>query len=400
MTHIKDFFIKPDYVSRDEGVYFEDSRISESQIVHPSDVYALAGHIGRMFGCTHILDIGCGRGQKLAKLHPEFNLVGVDFGSNISFCNSHYPFGQWFCLDLEESHRNLLPQAVLERTIVICSDVIEHLADPTGLLTTLNDCLKYAPVAVLTTLDRDLVRGLDDMGPPANPAHAREWNQAELLQLFKEFSFNVAFIGLTCNNGRDCDKKTILSILHGNSLPRRGAAAKSAFRVIALMTAYNEEDIVFHSVKRLIDNGVDVYLIDNWSSDGTVAAIEPLLGKGLIGIERFPADEATGTFDLQRQLARVEELTQTLTADWFIHHDVDEIRESPWPNLSLKAALQYADQLGFNAIDHTVIDFRPIDNCFISGTDFGNYFSCGEFGRRPGHFHQIKAWKNLGQPPT
>lgn len=281
----------------------------------------------------------------------------------------------------------------------MCSDVIEHLSDPTGLLTTLGECLKYAPVAIVTTPERDLVRGMCDMGPPANPAHVREWNQVELLHLLEASSFEVAFIGLTCNNDRDWQKKSILSIIHGNSL-RRNRKPNFDFRVIAILTVYNEQDIIFHSVKRLIDNGIDVYIINNWSSDGTAAAVESFLGKGLIGIEYFPHKTSTDTYDWTLLLARVEELTHVLKADWFIHHDADEIRESPWPEMSLKEAIQYVDQLGFSAIDHTVLDFHPINNNFISGSEFKNHFSFFEFGCRPGHFRQIKAWKNLGLPIT
>ncbi|HUX62981.1 methyltransferase domain-containing protein [Sulfuricella sp.] len=400
MEHAESFFIKPGYVVRGASVYFEDSLVNCGGIVHQPDVYALAGYLGRKFGCTHILDIGCGRGHKLLKLHPEFKLAGVDSGANIDYCRSHYPFGQWLSLDLEKQHGDLLPREILEKTLVVCSDVIEHLTDPTGLLLALSHCLEYAPAAILTTPERDLVRGLDDIGPPANPAHVREWNRAELLQLLEAFSFKIAFLGLTCNNDHDREKKTILSVLHGNRLPRRDMAANDDFRVVAFMTAYNEEDIVFHSVSRLLRAGIEVYLIDNWSTDGTVAAVEPLLGKGLIGIERFPAEGSTGTFDLGRLLARVEELARTIPADWFIHHDVDEIRESPWPEIRLREALQYVDRMGFNAVDHTVIDFPPIDNSFVSGSDFGSYFTHWEFGRRPGHFQQVKAWKNLGQPLT
>lgn len=398
MEHAESFFIKPGYVVRGASVYFEDSLVNCGEIVHQPDVYALAGYLGRKFGCTHILDIGCGRGHKLLKLHPEFKLVGVDSGANIDYCSSHYPFGQWLSLDLEKPHGDLLPREILKKTLVVCSDVIERLTNPTGLLRALSHYLEFAPAAILTTPERDLVRGLDDIGPPANPAHVREWNRAELLQLLEAFSFEIAFLGLTCSNDYDREKKTILSVLHGNRLPRREVTASSDFRVVAFMTAYNEEDIIFHSVSRLLRAGIEVYLIDNWSTDGTVAAVEPLLGKGLIGIERFPADGGTGTFDLARLLARVEELARTIPADWFIHHDADEIRESPWPEFRLREALQYVDRMGFNAVDHTVIDFPPIDNGFVSGSDFGGYFTHWEFGCRPGHFQQVKAWKNLGHP--
>lgn len=394
MQRVERFFIKPEYVARAESQYFEDALASNLGIVHQPNVYAFAGDIARKFGCTHILDIGCGRGFKLAQLHPEFKVTGVDFGSNIDYCRQHYSFGVWLSHDLEQPIQELFLQDLLERTLVICSDVIEHLSDPTGLLQTLRECLNSAPVAILTTPERDLVRGLNDCGPPANPAHVREWNLSELSSLLEANLFEVAFLGLTYNNDRDWEKKTILSILHGSRLPKRSGPIKDGFRVVALMTAYNEKDIVIHSIKRLVDGGIDVYLIDNWSTDGTVAAVAPMLGKGVIGIERFPVDKSPSTYDWASLLKRVEELTRTITADWFIHHDVDEVRESPWPDLGLRGALHYVDQMGFNAVDHTVLDFRPVDNCYVEGAEFWNHFRYCEFGCRPGHFLQIKAWKN------
>lgn len=396
----ENFFIKPDYTARDTGSYFEDSLANRTGITHQPDVYALARYLAHRFGCTHILDIGCGQGRKLAKFHPEFKITGIDFGSNIDYCRSHYAFGQWLSYDLELQHHEILPQEILEKTLVICSDVIEHLIDPSGLLNTLAQCLKHAPVAILSTPERDLVRGSNDPGPPANPAHVREWNLVEFSQLLEEFSLQAAFLGLTYNNDRDWEKKTILSILHGTRLPLMGGAVNDDFRVVAFMTAYNEEDIIFHSISRLVQSGVDVYLIDNCSSDGTVAAAEPLLGKGLINIERFPADGTPDTYDWAKLLERVQELTRTIPANWFIHHDADEIRTSPWPELRLREALHYVEQMGFNAVDHTVLEFRPIDSDFPSGWDFGTYFNHCEFGLRPGHFQQIKAWKNTGQPVT
>ena len=390
------YFIKPGYIAREKAEYFEDAPESRDKIVHQPDVYALAGYLANKFECTHILDIGCGRAEKLAALFPEFEVVGIDIGSNIDYCNAHYPFGMWHKRDLEQVHADLVPVDVLEKTLVVCSDVIEHLANPIGLLGTLQHCLAHAPVAIVTTPERDLVRGPADRGPPANPAHVREWNLAEFRELLDNFSFKTAFLGLTCNNNRDYAKRTILAILHGGAMPLPQICANDSFKVIAIMTDYNESDIIYPSLCQLINNGIAVYLIDNWSTDDTASAASPLLGKGLIAIERFPSQNPSQSYDWQALLKRVEDVALTLDADWFIHHDVDEIRESPWPNLSLRDALCYADCLGFNAVDHTVLDFRPTDEAFPSGGDFSAYFRHWEFGRRRGHFNQIKAWKNLG----
>jgi hypothetical protein len=80
-----------------------------------------------------------------------------------------------------------------------------------------------------------------------------------------------------------------------------------------------------------------------------------------------------------------------------VFQDVDEIRTSPWPGLSLRDAILKVDREGFNCIDHTVVTFYPIDNGFSAGVDFEAYFKYFEFSDRPGQFIEIKAWKNLGQ---
>ena len=56
------------------------------------------------------------------------------------------------------------------------------------------------------------------------------------------------------------------------------------------------------------------------------------------------------------------------------------------------------DNTGFNAIDHTVVNFHPVDDGFIDGSDFEKHFKYFDFGKKPTHFMQIHAWKNLGKP--
>jgi len=163
------------------------------------------------------------------------------------------------------------------------------------------------------------------------------------------------------------------------------------------MTSYNEEDIIVQSIMHLINQGIEIYLIDNWSTDNTYDLAKQFLNKGLIGLERFPVDGPSKYYDWYLLLNRVEEITKTLKGDWFIHHDVDEIRESPWQGVKLKDAIFYVDMCGFNSIDHTVVEFYPVDNNFPMGEDFEKYFRFFEFGKRPRHFLQIKTWKNLGK---
>src|ERR1044071_6142278 len=126
---------------------------------------------------------------------------------------------------------------------------------------------------------------------------------------------------------------------------------ESGFRVIAIISTFNEGDIISPVIAHLVENDVHVYLIDNHSTDDTLQQAARWLGKGLVDIELFPekGDCSSGEkFDWSAILRRKEELATTLQADWFVHHDADEIRERPWPGLTLKQAIQWVDTLGYN----------------------------------------------------
>jgi len=171
----------------------------------------------------------------------------------------------------------------------------------------------------------------------------------------------------------------------------------SKFRVVALISAYNEEDIIVPCLEYLIKQGLKVYLLDNWSTDSTVELASKFLGKGLLAIEKFPPGRPPIHYVWRDILSRIEQLNEEIEADWFLFQDVDEIRQSPWPGLSLRDAILKVDRKGFNCIDHTVATFHPVDNGFAPGTDFETYFQYFEFSARPGQFLEINAWKNLGR---
>ncbi len=173
----------------------------------------------------------------------------------------------------------------------------------------------------------------------------------------------------------------------------------ASFRVIALLAAYNEQDIISSVIGHLVDNGVDVYLIDNHSTDATVSESRKWLGRGLLDIEEFPGalpEGETHPFDWTAILRRKEELAEALEADWFLHHDADEFREAPWPGMKLADAIQWVDRLGYNCIDFRVFNFPPIDDRFSGGDPRGHFRYWEEaaaFDRQ-----QLKCWKDPGGP--
>jgi Glycosyl transferase family 2 len=135
----------------------------------------------------------------------------------------------------------------------------------------------------------------------------------------------------------------------------------SDLSVVAIIAAYNEADIIGASVRDLIDQGISVYLLDDGSTDCTVQAVEPYVGRGVIGIERLRPNDAAGEFALQEIVRRKAQLADELDADWFINHDADEFRESPWSGVPLGEAISRVDALGYNAIDFASFDFHPTD---------------------------------------
>jgi len=389
------FFIKSGYISRTKPEYFEDRYEEGRWVIYQPDVYELAGYLGERFGCRYIIDIGCGNGKKLAELHPRFEIIGVDYGVNLEVCREHYPFGTWQEHDLEQPEHIAIPDEILSQAIVICADVIEHLVDPSHLLNNLRGMMEHSPACLLSTPDRDLSTSPDHLGPPINPSHVREWNLAELNDLLLHFRFNVEFIGLTMNNHYNLEKKTILSVMGNNRLSKAGL---KDMKVAAILTAYNEEDIIHYSINRLLEQRIHVYVIDNWSTDSTYDKLSAFRSNPyFLGCERFPGEGPAPSFNWNQLLDRVTAVSKTIYADWYIHHDVDEIRVSPWPELNLREAIAYADQMGFNAIDHTVIEFFSIGNELSvdrNHEDFMNYY---EFGKQESDFQQIKIWKNTNE---
>jgi hypothetical protein len=190
------FFVPPSYVERRTPSYFEDI----SNRTWQPHVYALAAAVARRVGATHIVDVGCGRAAKLAALRGEFSVVGIDYGPNLEYCRAHYPDGTWLEADLERTATCPLDARLIGQSVIVCSDVIEHLVDPTALLTMLAGTGAHAPAILLSTPERVRTWGPTHLGPPPNEAHVREWSLDELCTLTVHHGFVLAFAGVTVSD--------------------------------------------------------------------------------------------------------------------------------------------------------------------------------------------------------
>lgn len=217
------FGLSPTYTSRPKPAYFNDT-LPDSHLWQ-ADVYRLAARLARQSGVRRLVDVGCGRGGKLAALAHEFDVVGLDWGDNIAYCLTSYQRGQWLTVDLT---RDVLQPELFENAVVICADVIEHLADPTALLATLGNTVKSAAFVLLSTPDRTRLYGYNHPGPPDNAAHVREWTNGELISWLEAEGLPIAWAGWTISFDRVEHHNTSLIVLSKTHAPDMPVAFESA----------------------------------------------------------------------------------------------------------------------------------------------------------------------------
>jgi len=174
-------------------------------------------------------------------------------------------------------------------------------------------------------------------------------------------------------------------------------------KALALMTTYNEEDIVEQAVADLFRQGLDVFVVDDNSSDGTVELLEAIArSSGRLFLDRDSRSHAS-RLDKKALFDRLLMYAHQAVGNgysWMMYVDPDELRRSPWPDVSLAEAFAHVESYGYNAVDFTVIDFRYAQGQRMTSAPYEEQMRHFEFGLRPGHFQQIKAWRHSPQIRT
>jgi 2-polyprenyl-3-methyl-5-hydroxy-6-metoxy-1,4-benzoquinol methylase len=194
------FFIQDGYVSNLNPSHHIDLNFTdESQ----KEVYIFGAEFMKKNNLKTVVDVGCGSGYKLVKYFSEFETVGIDTEPCYSYLLKKYPTKKW--LKSGEPEKSF-QQYELNADMVICSDVIEHIINPTDLLNyikTLN-----SSYILLSTPDRRVLRTMRGYGekawngPPVNPAHVREWTPEEFHSYISEH-FTV-LDSYHCKNQKEC----------------------------------------------------------------------------------------------------------------------------------------------------------------------------------------------------
>lgn len=390
-VELTEFHMPASYSERLENDYFDDRSFLSKIVVHQPEVYYAADFILRQTERDIIVDIGSGNGKKLASIGSSAKKkYAIDFGVNVEFFKEHYPECITFDLNLENSNRDQLPDIDWKASVVICADVIEHLRSPAGLI----DCLKHiydaGGIIVLSTPDREKLHGYLHDGPPVNPAHVREWTLAELVNLFKAHGMKPAFAGYTISDNMKREKYNSVIIL--DRAVNKDCKPLSV-NPLGLVSCFNDADIIEQLSRRHLESGIDLHFLDNWSTDGTFEILQNLQMEypDRVQIERFPSEPAS-EYVWRAILRRKAEIGFSFPGRWIIHIDSDELRTTPWPEISLSRGLAIAQTYGSNAIEFGVVEYPPLDDNFCAEIDPVEHFTHCYFSKQPSHFMQTKAW--------
>jgi hypothetical protein len=161
-------------------------------------------------------------------------------------------------------------------------------------------------------------------------------------------------------------------------------------RIVAILASYNERRFIRACLEHYLQQGIEVYLLDNDSTDETIDIAHEYLSRNLINIERIPRH---GMYQWKKILMRKEQLASEIQADWLIHGDPDEFRVAPSSDKTLAEAIAQVDNEGYNTINFMDYTFLPTrESPDHDNSDFQKtmrwYYPFG-----PRHPHRVNAWK-------
>jgi len=196
---MNNYFIKEGYKIQKANFTLDDNRKTtywdENAIKLNSfyqwDVYKYVSELVKNTKYNKVVDIGCGASKKLKKLIKPYvkEVIGIDQDSVINFCREKYPDITFFA-DNFESLNSSSNSCMHDVDIIICSDVIEHLVDPDVLLNYIKNIANKDTLIVISTPERDLLRGKDCMSSE-KPEHVREWNKEEFAKYIENSGLEI-----------------------------------------------------------------------------------------------------------------------------------------------------------------------------------------------------------------
>lgn len=344
------------------------------------ELYDLAHHFCTVSGVDLVVAIGHGELPRVGQLGAERRLSLIHCTGTSAPTAAAEPMPRTQPIDLDAADCVAAAGLTGPRTLVLCDLPLEAHADLAPLCALLAACLERGATVLL---------GMTPVSPPDPKAMARHVARLAALGL------RTVLGGLTPGTGGPAPAAGIVT-LHDRRLAEAidRIAGTSVQRPLAIVAAYNEADVIAEVVADLLDQGCDVALIDNWSTDRTLEAVEPLRQQhpAHVTTEVFPAEGPQRHYEWQAILRRKEEIARRHPGRWIIHTDADELRRAPFRGLTLAQGLAVAGMCGANRVGFNQLFFRPTAADGPAAMPVEDRMRHYEYGDKSGQFRKFQAW--------
>jgi hypothetical protein len=139
-------------------------------------------------------------------------------------------------------------------------------------------------------------------------------------------------------------------------------------RVLNILTVWNEIDLIPYQVEYCRKNGLEIYVIDNMSDDGTWEWLQE---------HNIPSHriDTNGSFDLNALQREIETTTHKLSPDWLCYTGCDLFTLIKNPLID---EIKKANQLGYNKLAFKCYHIFNTGETLL-GNIFDTYFMGGAF---------------------
>ncbi len=143
-----------------------------------------------------VLDVGCASGwltARMAKILPEAKITGLDVSQKmIRYARKKHPGINFICAD---AHKLPFPDKSFD--LIVCTETLEHVVDPLGVLLEIRRCLSPKGQVIISMdtgsrlFNLAWLFWLRAKGRVWQGAHLHKFNMAKLKSLFKKASFRI-----------------------------------------------------------------------------------------------------------------------------------------------------------------------------------------------------------------
>jgi SAM-dependent methyltransferase len=147
----------------------------------------IVGEILQPSMASGILDVGCGTGGNIAELSADYRCIGIDTSAEaIALATQRFPQVRFICGSAPADVMDYLPQTQL----ILLMDVLEHVPDDQGLLTSLSAAAEPGTYFLITVpADPKLWSGHDETF-----GHFRRYERRNFERLWLELPLQRVFV--------------------------------------------------------------------------------------------------------------------------------------------------------------------------------------------------------------